>query len=486
MESLKTLEVLSELGVRDYCVAAGVRNAPLVLALEKDPRAQLFSFFDERSASFFALGRSLASGNPCVVVTTSGTAVAETLAAVIEAFYQRAPLIVLSADRPAHFRGSGAPQSIEQSRLLHEHCESWTDLVEFTPETLMSFHEAARHWNRQGPWHINMCLPDPLRSENLPPTSQKNQQGFRQWSKKNDPKMSQTLENPLVICGPMTPRETDKAKKFLREKDLVFFAECLSGLRGEQSLNSQLVRALPALQDHPVLRLGSVPTTSLWRDLEVKSNQVISVSEKPWTGLGRTSELLSWDQAFAGNFFQSAETKKKFQLEKALHNDDETAQMAILFEKWEEHFAELCWYLGNSLPVRSLDRVAFPSKTSLWLGNRGANGIDGQLSTFLGWASKFPQKICTAVVGDLTALYDLQSLWISPQLKNQNLKIVVVNNMGGQIFSRFESKNLVNPHELSFAGWASMFGWGYWRGRAEELKCAELPTRCVVELLVKA
>lgn len=127
-------------GVREFCVCAGSRNAPLLAVLGASD-ARLFSFVDERSAAFFALGRMKLHGDPVAVVTTSGTAVAEMLPAAIEAFYSGLPLVLLSADRPARYRGTGAPQSIEQIGIFGVYAE--TELGS---------------WSRTRPVHLNVEL----------------------------------------------------------------------------------------------------------------------------------------------------------------------------------------------------------------------------------------------------------------------------------------------------------------------------------------
>ena len=105
-------------GAADFCACSGSRNAPLLAVLSSTSGIRVWSFVDERSAAFFALGRAKLTGVPAAVVTTSGTAVAELLPAVIEAYYSGTPLIVITADRPARYRGSGAPQCIEQEGIF--------------------------------------------------------------------------------------------------------------------------------------------------------------------------------------------------------------------------------------------------------------------------------------------------------------------------------------------------------------------------------
>src|ERR1051325_11460685 len=114
----RTIAAARAAGVADFCVWGGSRNAPLLAVLSVTPDVRLWSFVDERAAAFFALGRAKLLGTAAAVVTTSGTAVAELLPAVIEAYYSGTPLIVITADRPARYRGSGAPQCIEQEGIF--------------------------------------------------------------------------------------------------------------------------------------------------------------------------------------------------------------------------------------------------------------------------------------------------------------------------------------------------------------------------------
>ncbi|HEV7571931.1 MAG TPA: thiamine pyrophosphate-binding protein, partial [Thermoanaerobaculia bacterium] len=116
-EARRVIEQACALGATDFCVCAGSRNAPL-LAVLAGSDLRIYSFVDERAAAFFALGRAKLTGRPAAVVTTSGTAVAELLPAAIEAHYSGTPLILITADRPARYRGTGAPQSIEQEEIF--------------------------------------------------------------------------------------------------------------------------------------------------------------------------------------------------------------------------------------------------------------------------------------------------------------------------------------------------------------------------------
>ena len=140
----RLIDAVRASGANEFCVCAGSRNAPL-LAVLGGSDVRLFSFVDERSAAFFAIGRVKQHGNPVAIVTTSGTAVAEMLPAAIEAYYSGIPLILISADRPARFRGTGAPQSIEQEGIFGVYADT-----------------SLRDWSRMKPLHLNIEFDEPL------------------------------------------------------------------------------------------------------------------------------------------------------------------------------------------------------------------------------------------------------------------------------------------------------------------------------------
>jgi 2-succinyl-5-enolpyruvyl-6-hydroxy-3-cyclohexene-1-carboxylate synthase len=131
-------------GVTDFCVCGGSRNAPLIAVV----RGDIYTFVDERSAAFFALGRIKRDDRPVAVITTSGTAAAELLPATVEAYYSGAPLVLITADRPARFRGTAAPQAIEQLGLFGVYAATDFD-----------------RWTRRTPLHINIEFDEPLIDE---------------------------------------------------------------------------------------------------------------------------------------------------------------------------------------------------------------------------------------------------------------------------------------------------------------------------------
>ena len=153
--AFKILKELYSLGVQEICICAGARNAPFLslLSIEKHP-FKVYSFFEERSAGFFALGRIKSSGKPVAVITTSGTAVANLLPPVVEAFYQSLPLVAVSSDRPKRYRGSGSPQSIEQKGIFSHYVG-----LEYDYDA----HQNQMDFKIQNqPIHLNICFEDQL------------------------------------------------------------------------------------------------------------------------------------------------------------------------------------------------------------------------------------------------------------------------------------------------------------------------------------
>ncbi|MCU0753208.1 MAG: thiamine pyrophosphate-binding protein [Akkermansiaceae bacterium] len=210
-------------GIAEFVVCAGARNAALVEALaraEVAGRARLWRHFEERSAGFFALGRTQRSGQPCAVVTTSGTAVAELLPAVIEAFYQNRPLVALTADRPAEFRGTGAPQAIDQTGIFGSHAQDG----------------GISTWDGRGPLHLNVEL-----DESFAPDTEETPWGepaaFTPARDRIDvAALARWLREDhylgfTVMIGGLEPDEREEVFHFCRDFGAPVVAEATSGLR---------------------------------------------------------------------------------------------------------------------------------------------------------------------------------------------------------------------------------------------------------------
>ncbi|MFI5343250.1 MAG: thiamine pyrophosphate-binding protein, partial [Chlamydiales bacterium] len=161
MNSRLALHILQQAlnaGVREFCLAPGKRNAPLVYALAHAKGVKTYYWPEERSAAFFALGRIKATDRPVAVVTTSGTAAAELLPAAMEAYYTQLPLLLITADRPRRLRGTGAPQCAEQVGLFSYYARYMQDIA-------LSEECQLHKWPQHGPAHLNICFEEPKEEE---------------------------------------------------------------------------------------------------------------------------------------------------------------------------------------------------------------------------------------------------------------------------------------------------------------------------------
>ena len=472
-------------GIREYVVCAGARNLELVVALthyaesEEADEIRIVSHFDERAAGFFALGRCMDSGGACAVVTTSGTAVAELLPAVVEAHYQQRPLVVISADRPERFRGSGAPQAIEQVGIFSNYvqgCEDvqWADSLELFDQ-----------WNGKEPWHLNLCLEEGVHAKKL----SKVRLGEAAAGAANID-MRPVLEcvqnawrGLVVLLGGLEPEDREEVWHFLRDLGAPVLADTTSGLR-ETLGKLALVDGDRVLRENPpayVLRIGEVPVGRYWRDLEeLPQVKVVSVSRTGYTGLARESTVITGDiprcvkalgevKSVGDSMdYLKLANKRRGKINDLLDSFPESEPgMVRTLSVMATMGGSL--YLGNSLPIREWNDFAQRDVPyELVRANRGANGIDGQIASWLG--ATMDEEDAWGVFGDLTALYDLAAPAILEQVQCKGRMLVVINNGGGKIFDRLPvmqnldsevAEIITNEHQYSFQSWAQMWGLDY-------------------------
>ncbi len=439
----KAVDILKETvraGVGEFVVCGGARNAVLleVLAkLEASGKVRVWSHFEERSAGFFALGRTMVTGRPCGVVVTSGTAVAELLPAVVEAYYQARPLVLVTADRPEHFRGSGAPQAIEQVGIFAAYAGN--DLAA---------------WEGKGPLHVNIELEEEFRvgseffgdlelGEFALDFGRPNVAELAKWLREP------TLRGMVVMIGDLELEEQEEVFHFCESLAAPVVAEASSGLR-EALQHLLVVDADRVLKQNPpskVLRLGGVPSGRFWRDLEdLPRVSVWSVCRNGLRGLGRDAGVLQGslsrvlpalgvpeEMGDVGEWLVGVEGRGQ-RIEEALEAfpDSEPSWMRML-----SVYAAVgsSVYLGNSLPIREWNTYAqWERPVRNVRVNRGANGIDGQISTWLGASAK--EVDAWGIFGDLTVLYDLAGLKMLSQVEAHGRVMVVINNGGGKIFDK--------------------------------------------------
>ena len=464
---LAAIDPLLQAGCEDFLVCGGARNAGLVALLEAAEGLNVWKHFEERGAAFFALGRTKDTGRPCAIVTTSGTAVAECLPAVIEAFYTNKPLIVISADRPASYQGSGAPQVIEQEGIFGNYAV--TSLEE---------------WTGHGPLHLNVPL-------------EESEMDFEPWQAEVGGFLPERISfevralrdflgdgvfrGIIAMVGGLEPEDREDTFYFLKDLGIPVIADVNSGIR--EALGSLLVPEMTFSKNLPgrVLRLGEVPVGRLWRDLEDHpETEVLSICRNGLPGLARESQVIQAEVGRVirgiGSVDEIGDVRDDFlkgrplwgQIDEKIESlpDSEPGLVSLLsvYATTGE-----CLFIGNSLPIREWnDFGQRETPYARIFANRGANGIDGQLSTWLGATAEVPDS--WAVVGDLTALYDLAAPAMLPQVECQGRVLVVINNGGGRIFDKIprlkglsekQREAIVQPQEVSLKSWAEMWGMNY-------------------------
>ncbi len=457
------VQELINLGVQEFVICSGARMQPLLNVIKNDPALKVWYSFEERSAAFFALGRIRESKRPCAVVTTSGTAAGELLPACMEAFYTSLPLVLLTADRPKSYRFSNAPQTCNQENLYGVYAKKAYDID--YPQKI--------EWDLSAPLHLNICFEEPLRHFVDTPAFKPAPFTPRERAVGSYEKLESFLSqvtHPLVVVS--TLDKDQGVKEYLLKLAAPVYFEGVSQLREDHSL-AHLSVNVPDLKEYDgVLRIGGVPTHRLWRDLEDLSIPVLSITEHPFSGLSRGEFI----HANLKPFFQGAPAKFFGKLGKKME-PSLTAEEKVLrsISEWIPDYSLV--YLGNSLPIREWDKAATYKPKHLDIqASRGLNGIDGQISTFLGLCREERHNV--GIFGDLTTLYDLSALWFLQAMSAKNVTIIVINNSGGMIFDKMFGgvEEMLNRHQLSFENWAKMFKLSY----LTELKGVE--GRQIIEL----
>ena len=485
-------------GVTRAVISPGSRSTPLALAMLRQTGLICDVAVDERNAAFFSLGMAKASRRPVLLLATSGSAPANWLPAVIEASQSAIPLILISADRPPELQGCGANQTIDQINLFGSHVRASHALgapdAEFDPAYL--HHLAARVyeqaiWPHPGPVHLNQPFREPLVP---PPDLAPSQPAARIQvfhpapapSAEAITELSATIAGQpgIIVCGqlPNCPEFAEAINQLAAKLNSPILAEPLSNLRfGRHAQDHICVRynrwlADPAFiaQHRPawVLRFGTYPVTRHLQNLlnSIAGPQALVDPLPRWHDPAqRLTYLLHADplatcRALSAQIEQAAPASwpAAFKAIDGQSLDDPAARHipALLAELPDD----CAFFVGNSLAIRQVDSNSGSGNKRLhFYGNRGASGIDGNISTTAGIAAIHRQTV--ALLGDLTCQHDLGGLAL---LKGRNVVIVAVNNAGGGIFDHLPQATLPEfeqgwrtPQEISFEYAAKTFGVNY-------------------------
>jgi 2-succinyl-5-enolpyruvyl-6-hydroxy-3-cyclohexene-1-carboxylate synthase len=418
-------------GVKKVFFCSGSRNSSLLKELDT---FEIEYHFDERAAAFQALGTTQITDEPVVVCVTSGSALAESLPALIEAYYSYKKIIIISADRPKRLHGTYAPQTINQKDIYKDFTRS-----SFSGE-LSSFALKSIVY----PIHLNIEIDDakiniPLRTK-----------GEIQVADLESLLLG--LKNVFMIITD-GHRLVDSDVDIIERLPFPVFLECTTNLKLKRStlrFDQTLLDYFESEKVDLVIKLGSTPISKIWRLLDNKyiDTQVLSINDSN-IGLGRG---LYVNEEKVIKVLESLLMVSKTSV---LDNELKLRDCMDLYPKSEivtikgilhniENDSVL--YCGNSMPIRYVQMLA--KQKHFIMASRGANGIDGQVSTAIGIANSTNQSV-HCIIGDLTFLYDVGSVIMKLP---SNLTIHVINNYGGRIFERVNSPlPIINEHNLSIS-----------------------------------
>ena len=494
---------LVRLGLKTAIICPGSRSSPLTVAFANNCEVETIPILDERSAGFFALGRAKQTNLPTVLVCTSGTAGANFYPAIIEAKESRIPLIILTADRPQELRNCHAGQTIDQVKLYGSYPNWYTELA--IPEANIGMLRYLRQniiqaWSRSllpiaGVVHLNLPFREPL-APIIQPEVKALEAKFAvenfwdhlsfansysaNYLNYQIPDFSTT--KGIIIAGlaqPKEPEEYCQAIALLAEKlNFPVLAEALSPLRNYKELNPNLIVAYDLilrnksitekLRPEIIIQLGELPTSKILRSWvkELDPHRyIIEADPENFDPLqGRTIHLRSSVSNFANNLNQILDKEINNQyLQQWLNLDrqarnaiaEEMKSLDILFEgkvSWllSQHLPlQTPLFIANSMSVRYAEFFWQPNNSKIKpYFSRGANGIDGTLSTALGIANNNQSTVL--LTGDLALLHDTNGFLIRNKFQG-HLTIIVINNNGGGIFNMLPIAPFNPPFEEYFA-----------------------------------
>jgi 2-succinyl-5-enolpyruvyl-6-hydroxy-3-cyclohexene-1-carboxylate synthase len=488
-------------GVIDAVVAPGSRSTPLALALAADPRVEVHVHHDERAAAFVGLGIGLATGRPAVVLTTSGTAAAELHPAVVEAHQALVPLLVCTANRPPELHDVGAPQTIDQTHLFGR-AVRW-----FAAPGVMTDDSPSAAWRSiaaravaeatgppAGPVHLDLAFRDPLVAE--PAALPAGRPDGRPWHRTTNTRHDVADRDLLGLVGQLAGRrglvvagggagDPSLVHALGRVAGWPVIADPRSGCRLPRPTTIAHADALLrdesfARRQRPevVLRLGGAPASkvvnawlaglgadvvdvvvvppTVWWDADRRASIVVradatSVCKQLTTALADHGAPADWLDGW-----RAADDAALDAINTVLHGHTEPTEPATARDLVASLPDGATLVVASSMPVRDVEWFASPRAGVRVVSNRGANGIDGVVSTALGVAlagSGGGARVRTAaLVGDVAFLHDSNAL-LGARRRGVDLVVVVVDNDGGGIF-----EFLPQASELPRARFEQLFG----------------------------
>ncbi|GAP98304.1 2-succinyl-5-enolpyruvyl-6-hydroxy-3-cyclohexene-1-carboxylic-acid synthase [Leptolyngbya sp. NIES-2104] len=489
------VETLARSGLRTAIVCPGSRSTPLTVAFARHPQIEAIPVLDERSASFFALGIARRTHNPVVLVCTSGSAGANFFPAVVEARESRVSLLILTADRPPELRNCNAGQAIDQQKLFGSYVNFYSEIaipstelsmLRYLRQTMMNAMQQTQY-PIPGVVHLNLPFREPLapiEQSGMPdqlPDDFFEHFGVSGWAIDQQLAVSRLFSSfedrrGVIIAGVAQPKDPKRyceaIAQLSRSLSLPVLAEALSPLRNYASLNPYLISTYDTilrnkelakkLAPEIVLRIGEMPTSKevrLWLDATQPLQFVIDPSDRSLDPIhGKTvhipiavESIDSFLTLLPSDFLKdwlNAESNMRQTIDQAFIQETALFEGKTAWILSQFLPPETPLFISSSMPVRDAEYFWKPNDLNIRpFFNRGANGIDGTLSTALGIAHH--QK-AVMLTGDLALLHDTNGFLIRSHFQG-HLTIVLINNNGGGIFGMLPIAPFDPPFEEFFA-----------------------------------
>ncbi len=515
------VDELARRGMRAACTSPGSRCAPLVLTLAREQRLRCYSHIDERCAGFFALGLAKASGLPVAVTCTSGTAAAELAPAAIEAFQARVPLLLLTADRPPELRENGAGQAIDQLKLFGDAAKWFFEVGthDASPERLRWVRTlACRAYNtalegRPGVVHLNFPLREPLVIDEELPEDPTGRPGGRPYVRRspaiadaaaNNGRETQHLQKLVaqakrgVVVAGRHERSTplgEAAAAFCEASGWPLLADPLSGARRGTAAIAHYDALLrddafaAGVVPDLVIRVGDLPVSKPLRTWLAGLGEIPQVALDPegaWQDpasilteslalepAGALAELAAPQPAADTDWlagWRAADEQAAEAILGALGSHEGLSEPTIAAELGTLLPTTATLFVASSMPVREIETF-WPAREDppRVLCNRGANGIDGIVSSAFGAAANADGPV-VLLIGDVALAHDIGGLLAAARLELK-LTIVLIDNGGGGIFDFLPishapmaaerdiyARHIATPTGLHFERAAALYG----------------------------
>nr|WP_320022897.1 2-succinyl-5-enolpyruvyl-6-hydroxy-3-cyclohexene-1-carboxylic-acid synthase [uncultured Draconibacterium sp.] len=498
--------LLHQKGINDVIISPGSRNGPMIHTFVGSGLFNCRNVVDERSAAYFAMGLAQALNNPVAIVCSSGTATLNYAPAIAEAFYLNIPLIVITADRPEYWIDQLENQCINQKGIYSNFVKKEYNLP--LEESGTELWQAAREINeclnvavsgKPAPVHINVPLEEPLHNllnEKLPTIKAIDaKESVLDIDKASLNKLAVELNSSkkiLILAGQQNPdSELEKLlAAFIEKTGAVVLKEHLANLNDESfcgsidTLMAAILSDVPAdFQPDILITFGghfvSKAIKQFLRKNKADQHWHLSPANDHYDTYQSLTEVL---QTKAMTFFSQllpevSEKEQEYlqrwknkenevnQLRDKYISESQVSDLKVIAEVGQSIPENSVVHLGNSSPVRYALITDWANNTA-FLSNRGTSGIDGPLSTAVGYAS-VSEKINTVLIGDLSFFYDSNALWNN--YIGENLRIIVINNGGGNIFSLIKgpgespafNQHFFAENKFNAQGIAQTFGLDY-------------------------